>query len=338
MQTTLYLNNYGLSLKKESECFNIFQQGKRIRVIPAIQVGQIVVSTEAVSITGGAIRLCMAHQIPIFFLLNRNDAESYVLSPSECLKPELQLLQIQCHCDIHSIFSLAGSFIKGKIKNQLSLMKYFHNSRRQKNKALEIHLSEQVNTVKHIIHEINSSEPIPDVRLMRDRLMSAEGRASAAYWKSFASLIPESFAFPSRVRRGATDPVNCLLNYGYAILRSKVHHAVLKNGLSTHFSFLHSPQPNRPNLVLDLMEEFRPWMVDRVVLSMIGKHFHPTLDEENKLNLHDRKQFIEHLEARWKKDNLIHLIDSQVKQLIQAIKQRQPYKPIVFQVNTGKIS
>ena len=84
-------------------------------------------------------------------------------------------------------------------------------------------------------------------------------------------MVKDEVEFKRREHKGATDLFNCLLNYGYGILYSRIWGGVLRAGLNPVISFLHTDQPKKPTLVYDLIEEFRSQAVDRVIVSMINK-------------------------------------------------------------------
>jgi CRISP-associated protein Cas1 len=100
-----------------------------------------------------------------------------------------------------------------------------------------------------------------------------EGAGSAAYFRCFGTLLNDSrqWPFPGRVKRPPTDPVNSLLSFGYSLLTNKVADAVQLVGFDHFVGYLHSSVYGRPALALDLMEEFRPIIVDSVVLTMLNK-------------------------------------------------------------------
>src|SRR5581483_800646 len=103
-------------------------------------------------------------------------------------------------------------------------------------------------------------------------LRGHEGEGSAAYFGVFDRLIKaDGFSFSKRVRRPPTDPVNALLSFGYALLANDVHAAVNVLGFDPYCGYLHADRYGRPSLALDLMEEFRPLIVDATVLSCLNK-------------------------------------------------------------------
>src|SRR5207248_8007396 len=82
--------------------------------------------------------------------------------------------------------------------------------------------------------------------------------------------VQDRAEFLGRASRGAQDEVNSLLNYGYGILYAQVWGAVLNAGLEPFAGFLHVDRPGKPSLVLDLVEEFRQPIVDRVVIAHVN--------------------------------------------------------------------
>ncbi len=107
-----------------------------------------------------------------------------------------------------------------------------------------------------------------------DRLRGAEGMASATYFGAFNGLLKqqqEDFAFTTRSRRPPRDRINCLLSFLYALVRHDCVAALTSIGLDPFVGFLHADRPNRPSLALDLMEEFRPWLADRLAVTLVNR-------------------------------------------------------------------
>ena len=107
-----------------------------------------------------------------------------------------------------------------------------------------------------------------------DQLRGAEGEAGMVYFSVFDHLVrgeKPCFTFAGRSRRPPMDAVNALLSFVYALLTSDVRGALESVGLDPAVGFLHVDRPGRPSLALDLMEEFRPFFADRIVLSLINR-------------------------------------------------------------------
>jgi CRISPR-associated protein Cas1 len=81
----------------------------------------------------------------------------------------------------------------------------------------------------------------------------------------------ESFRFLTRSRRPPRDRINSLLSFLYALLRHDCVSALTAAGLDPFVGYLHSDRPNRPSLALDLMEEFRPWLADRLAITLVNR-------------------------------------------------------------------
>jgi len=137
-------------------------------------------------------------------------------------------------------------------------------------------------------------------------LLGLEGAATAAYFGGFAHLLRQealAASFHKRSRRPPTDPVNALLSYGYVLLMHKVATAVQIVGFDPYVGFLHSSQYGKPALALDLMEEFRPIIVDSVVLQLVNNRILQARDfvaEMGSFRLTDdgRKTFLVKFEER----------------------------------------
>src|SRR6202043_751302 len=102
----------------------------------------------------------------------------------------------------------------------------------------------------------------------------AEGEAAYSYFAVFGALIrsPDAdIAFRGRSRRPPLDPVNALLSFLYVLLTHDCRSAAESVGLDPAVGFLHRDRPGRPSLALDLMEELRPVLADRLVLSLINR-------------------------------------------------------------------
>jgi CRISP-associated protein Cas1 len=107
-----------------------------------------------------------------------------------------------------------------------------------------------------------------------DALRGAEGMGSSVYFSVFSMTLKQQrteFSFTHRSRRPPRDRVNCLLSFLYALVRHDCIAALTASGLDPFVGFLHADRPNRPSLALDLMEEFRPWLADRLAITLINR-------------------------------------------------------------------
>lgn len=147
-----------------------------------------------------------------------------------------------------------------------------------------------------------------------EHLRGLEGVGASAYFSIFDEMIlgdRETFAFTGRNRRPPLDPVNALLSFAYSLLAHDCASALESTGLDSYVGFLHRDRPGRESLALDLMEEFRPCMADRFVLTLINLRKIKASDflfaESGAVLLTDegRKTFLKHWQEK-KKETLTH--------------------------------
>lgn len=106
---------------------------------------------------------------------------------------------------------------------------------------------------------------------VRGRLMGLEGEGASAYFGAVKALVPAWADFGGRNRRPPRDPFNTCLSYGYAVLESAVMCGIAAAGLEPYAGFLHADRSGKPSLSLDLIEEFRQVVVDRVALRLFRR-------------------------------------------------------------------
>lgn len=147
-----------------------------------------------------------------------------------------------------------------------------------------------------------------------DQVRGIEGELAARYFSVFGQMIlnqKEAFAFRGRSRRPPMDNLNAMLSFAYSILANECVSALEGVGLDPYVGFLHRDRPGRKSLALDLMEELRPCMADRFVVTLINrkviqeKHFTTQGDGAVLLNDEGRKTFLSAWQQR-KKDQIKH--------------------------------
>jgi len=148
-----------------------------------------------------------------------------------------------------------------------------HNSRVLLTRAARDH-GDETGIVRaageHLSRCIRKADAAPDL----DTLRGVEGEAARHYFAAFPSLVRStdpSITMNGRTRRPPRDPVNALLSFSYALLALDMRAACETVGLDPQVGFLHSERPGRVSLALDLAEEFRPVIADRVVLSVLNR-------------------------------------------------------------------
>jgi CRISPR-associated protein Cas1 len=136
---------------------------------------------------------------------------------------------------------------------------------------------------------------------LRAELMGYEGLAAQRYWGAVKLLLPAQYGFVGREGRGALDPINAALNYGYGILYSQVERCLVLAGLDPYAGFIHVDRPGKPSLTLDFIEEFRQPVVDRTVFAMANQGSSFEQDDRKLLTQDTRhhlaEKIFDHMEA-----------------------------------------
>ncbi|NSW87045.1 MAG: CRISPR-associated endonuclease Cas1 [Syntrophobacteraceae bacterium] len=153
---------------------------------------------------------------------------------------------------------IARSIVSGKLANARTMLLRLNRSRQ------ELDLDNAVLSLKQLSGRASEAEDM-------DILRGLEGRAAVLYFEGFSKgFLVEGVTFRRRVRRPPTDPVNALLSLGYTFLFNAVMASVSAVGFDPYLGCLHCVEYGRPSLALDLMEEWRPVLVDSLVLSVFN--------------------------------------------------------------------
>lgn len=156
---------------------------------------------------------------------------------------------------------LARAFVKGKVRNSRSVLL---RAAREADR-IPPQVRRALGTMDWAL------ETLPDAADV-DAVRGIEGQAAAEYFRAFPQLLRnDDFSFSTRTKRPPRDAVNALLSFIYALVRGDCASALEGVGLDPQIGFLHVLRPGRPALALDLMEEFRPWWADRLVLTLINR-------------------------------------------------------------------
>jgi CRISPR-associated endonuclease Cas1 len=306
--STLYLTEEYAIVRRDSEDCLLVQIPERRasedkeavpaqkRRIPLVKVENVVVQGE-ITMTSSALHLLLEKNIEIHFL-NRYGAFKGSLAPTLSKNALLRLAQHRVHNDILQRSELAKQFILGKLSNQRLLLQ--RHNRRQEQRPFEQTLTQLTDIIQRLQH-FSCLDAIAPVLVNGDTgihgtaietMLGMEGAGSALYFQCLSGMFADQqqWSFPGRVRRPPTDPVNALLSYGYTILASRVGCAVQMVGFDHYIGYLHSSAYGRPALALDLMEEFRPLIVDSVVLTLLNNRMLARTDFQEEVGTYRLKK------------------------------------------------
>lgn len=179
----------------------------------------------------------------------------------------LRRAQYEALTDEQKTLRIAKNFLAGKLQNSRQVL--LRAARETDNEEDKNQLVEGARHLGRSIGMLEHSKTLDEAR-------GYEGEAARAYFQVFSLMIRkedrEAFALSGRTRRPPLDRMNALLSYLYTLLRIDCATALESVGLDPQAGYLHALRPGRPALALDLMEELRPILADRLVLSLVNRH------------------------------------------------------------------
>ena len=254
---TIYVTQEDAFIGKIDERIHIKADKKTILDVPLLKVEGIVVLGRA-TVSPAVVSELLQRKIPLSFMQGTG---KYLgrLEPEMTKNIFVRKAQWQAAGETEKAVHVVRGFIRGKLKNYRSILN------RNQRKYPELNWQAAIDRVQNALGSIDKTDSINSLR-------GLEGAGSAAYFGAFNQLIRvKEFSFEARRRRPPTDPVNALLSFGYSLLRHDVQSAVNIVGFDPYLGYLHVQHYGRPGLALDLMEEFRPLVVDSMVLNAINQ-------------------------------------------------------------------
>ena len=257
---TLYVTTQNAYLHKEGQSV-VVKVEKETRLRIPVHTLDGIVCFGAVSMSPFLMHHCAESNVAISFLSMYGKFLARVQGP---VSGNVLLRREQYRVADHpeSTATIASNMLIGKLANTRAVVR-----RAQRDHGENTDLKTAESRLTQYLRRLERPMPI-------DELRGNEGEAAASYFAAFPQLITskeEAFAFTGRNRRPPTDPINALLSFTYTLLVHDCRSALEGVGLDPCVGFLHTDRPGRPSLALDLMEEFRAFLADRLVLSLINR-------------------------------------------------------------------
>lgn len=260
---TLYVTTQGAYLAKEGETISVrVDHETRLRV-PIHNLAGVVCFGQ-VTASPFVLGFCAERGVRVSMLTENGRFLARVEGPVSG-NVLLRRQQYRRADDEGDSASLARSFLSGKIANARWVLLRWLRSPTDSTGEAEVRRA--AGLLRHELAGLATETSL-------DRLRGIEGRAASLYFGVFPHLVAQQkdgFGFPGRNRRPPTDPVNALLSFLYTLLRHDCEAALESVGLDPAVGFLHRDRPGRASLALDLMEVLRPYLADRLALSIINK-------------------------------------------------------------------
>ncbi len=299
--TELMLTDFGTALGRTGERFNVRRREQPNAEFAAEDVEHILVAGKGMSLSADAIAFAVERGVPVTLLSFSGEPYARIAGGTELNDAALRREQLFATRDARGT-EIVRAVLNGKLRNQAATLRYFTKSRKESAPDLYNQLQD---TADGLVAHATALEAFEGMALdgCRTDLMVLEAQAAREYWQAVALILPPDLDFPGRVRRGALDPVNASLNYGYGILYSHIWAAAARARLDPYTGFLHTLHEGKPTLVFDLIEEFRPWMVDRPLFADFIKQWKPDMDDDGYITQVARKdvarRILEHGEKRY---------------------------------------
>jgi CRISPR-associated protein Cas1 len=289
---TLYLTEPRSLVKKDGDTLAVHipedkerQTEKRRVRVPLIKVTQVVAYGD-VTLTSPALAALLAQGTDVCFCSTWGKFLGR-LAPPLGKNSLVRLEQHRAHGNPVRALALARAFVRGKLANMRTMLLRANRERE------EAAIDQATASLKGVLDQVDAlqpgaAEPPPDpshpqANSAYGTLLGFEGSGTAFYFGVFGQLLKEDWGFEGRQRRPPRDPVNALLSYGYVLLMNQVASAVSIVGLDPYVGFLHSSQYGKPSLALDVMESFRPLVVDSIVLTLLNNQMLSKKDFQEEL-------------------------------------------------------
>ncbi len=330
MTKHIYIDDYGTFLGKISQRLTISKKGEVIKEIALNRIKSINILKGGISLSSDLIEACSLRGIKIFFFDFRGVAHTALSSTASHAIATVRKAQFLT-IDGGYGREIARALILGKLKNQRASLQYFYKYQKNTGKQ-SIKLELAISKIKEIIDSLK----IIELKNRSDWLnivMGKEGGAASIYFDAIGSELLNDLNFSNRIGRGADDIVNSALNYGYAILTSFVWQGIINAGLEPFAGVLHTNRPGKPSLVLDIMEEYRAWVVDRNIIKLKS-----ILRNKRELDKEIKSQIIKSINETMNKKyqyngkqlSLQSIMQRQVYRLSGAFMQQKHYKSYIF--------
>lgn len=257
---TLYVTTPDAYLSKDGLNVVVSVKQQEIFRIPIHNIEQIV-TFGYVGASPGLMKLCADSGVALTFLSPQGRYISRAQGPT---KGNVLLRKAQYkHSDEPGYaLHLNKLFIGGKVQNYRNILRRFIRDNGPEEDVE--HIADELLRCKQKIFNADSTDSVRGI----------EGEAASLYFGVFAKLMlnqRESFVFHGRNRRPPKDAVNAMLSFVYTLICNDVTAALETVGLDPYVGFLYTLRPGRASLALDLMEELRAYLGDRLVLSLINK-------------------------------------------------------------------
>ncbi len=285
------INSYGSYLRSDHGSFLIINEDKKQKVSPR-NIKSILVTTGA-AISTDAIQLALEKNIEIQFLNKYGDSIGKIWHTKLGSTTYIRRRQLEIS-DNEEGTEFIQTLMAQKVQNCIDHLNDLGKKRGKEKKQYIEQVTEELAQLKIKLNNVEGK-----VENIRSKLMGYEGNAAKKYFATLSYLLPDRYRFEGRSSRPARDEFNCLLNYGYGVLYSRIEKACIIAGLDPYVGILHTDGYNKKSFVFDIIEPFRVY-IDRLVMRLfaaktVNKNYFDAIRNGVTLNEEGKKYFIQNL-------------------------------------------
>lgn len=244
------------------------KEGKVVKEVFANKLSSLIINAHGTTISADAVRLCIENKVLVNYFDDLGKPYAIVFAVASGANSVSTAQAFASKGEKGK--SLVKQLVWAKITNQAALIKFV-----TKNKKLDsdqkLIVDKSLEEMQELASKVKSMKISETVDIFRSRIFGYEGSAAVSYWNVIKLVIPDHYEFKIREHQNAQNMINQMFNYGYGILYSKILAAAVLAGLNPNIPFLHSETKGKPALTFDLIEPFRPVIVDRTILSIISR-------------------------------------------------------------------
>lgn len=258
---TLYVQTQGAYLRLDHDTLQVEIEKKKALQMPLHHLGGITVFGN-VLISPFLIHRCAEDGRSLVWLTEYGQFKAR-LAGNTTGNVLLRRAQNEALDNPETTLNIARYIVAGKLQNARNVLMRAARESSQESDRTQLYEAAKIHA-----EAICSSETAADL----DKLRGLEGYAAKTYFGAFSAMLrrnQDAFAFTERSRRPPKDPINALLSFVYTLLANECVAACEGVGLDPQIGYLHALRPGRPALALDLMEELRAPLADRLVLTLI---------------------------------------------------------------------
>lgn len=327
---TLYLTEQGALVRREHERVVVKNSGGTVTEIPLIKLDRVVVLGN-VHLTTGALHSLLESGVDTTFLTSWRRLRGR-LTALESKNIPLRLRQYERTRDPNFAHPVAQQIVRAKIISSMRVVLRYQRNHPEAEFDAEL-------------RELESSLQSVTRAVTADALRGVEGHAASLFFRLYGQMFRGPLRFTQRSRRPPRDPVNAVLSFGYALLLGETIGVLSAVGFDPYLGVFHSLEYGRCSLALDLMEEFRAAVVDRLALTLFnnqvlsGENFQPVNDGGVWLEGEGKARFLREFEQTMSRSFIsLHtgqrttfrrLLFGQAERLARTITQDEAYDPYV---------